>query len=232
MGKALARNHFLGTALLLSLLVHGFVAFVFPPFSHVSAVSPVEIISFDKTKRIEIEHRATVASHRSRPPVRIAVPPHPKQPPVLSSKRAPNGGTPPPAAVAEAAAPAPVTANLANGAVAPQRVAPGPRATATVDTVKTAATERHVAGGYMPFGASDPTPVLEPAALAGLQKLNVHVTLLIVVSDDGRTKSVTFNPPLGHDIEDQIQTLLASANWDPAYCGGGIPCESTTTIKL
>jgi hypothetical protein len=95
-----------------------------------------------------------------------------------------------------------------------------------------AAAQAHPVGGYMPFGAQEDDPVLDPHVLSALTGLNVAVTLTIVVGDDGRTKSVAFSPAVDPQIENEIRDLLANANWDPAYCGGGIPCEKSATIKL
>ena len=89
----------------------------------------------------------------------------------------------------------------------------------------------HAGGGFMPFGA-DADPVLDPKALGQLQALGLHVTLTVTVGDDGKTKSVNFHPPLDPQLEAQVRALLATANWDPAYCGGGVPCQKDTNITL
>ena len=234
MGKLTARN-LLGTALLGSLFLHAFGAYLLPPFSHIAALVPVETISFSPVKRIEIEHRAVVAS--SRPLAKTKVVRELKVPatPAPIAKAKPDShNSPPPAA------PPPATIQSSAQTVAkqsqtapPRPPQPTPHATSSADARDVAsATNRHIAGGYMPFGAAEPTPVLDPGARQQLVALNVHVTIVVVVSDDGRTKSVRFDPPLDKALEGQIQTLLASANWDPAYCGGGTPCEAAATIKL
>ena len=84
----------------------------------------------------------------------------------------------------------------------------------------------------MPFGADLPEPVLDPKARAELSRRfgGVHVTLIVTVGDDGRTKSVEFHPPLDARLQAEISALLAAANWDAAVCGGGIPCTGRTTI--
>jgi hypothetical protein len=87
-------------------------------------------------------------------------------------------------------------------------------------------------GGYLPFGAEQPTPVLDPAVRKQLDALDAHVTLVVTVGDDGRTTSVVFTPPIDASIENHIRALLADANWDPAVCGGGVSCEGQATIKL
>ncbi|MGA8533553.1 MAG: hypothetical protein WB615_05550, partial [Candidatus Tumulicola sp.] len=87
-------------------------------------------------------------------------------------------------------------------------------------------------GGYLPFGAEQPDPVLDPGILKQLGSLGVHVTLLVTVGDDGRTKDVIFQPDVDPRLESRIESLLADASWDPAVCGGGISCEGRATIKL
>jgi hypothetical protein len=83
----------------------------------------------------------------------------------------------------------------------------------------------------MPLGVSD-TPVLDPSVRKALLALGVHVRLTITVDSAGRTKNVAFQPPLDASVEEQIRTLLASASWDPAVCGGGMTCEGQATITL
>jgi len=84
----------------------------------------------------------------------------------------------------------------------------------------------------MPFGERETTPVLDPRVLHALRALAVHVTLEVTVGDDGRTRAIVFRPPLDPAVEAKIEALLANASWDPAYCGGGIPCTATATIAL
>jgi hypothetical protein len=65
-----------------------------------------------------------------------------------------------------------------------------------------------------------------------LDALGTHVTVLVMVGEDGRTESVYFDPPIDPQLENRIRTLLADATWDPAVCGGGVACEGRATIKL
>lgn len=234
MGNLTARNLLLA-ALLGSLFLHAFGAYLLPPFSHVAALVPVETISFSKIKRIEIEHRAVAASSRPLAKAKVLhelkVPATPA--PVAKLKPDSHASPPPPAPPAATLQSSAQTVAKESQTASPQPIQPTPRATASTDAHDMAtATHRHIAGGYMPFGAAEPTPVLDPGARQQLVALNVHVTIVVVVGDDGRTKSVRFDPPLDKALEGQIQTLLASANWDPAYCGGGTPCEAAATIKL
>ena len=101
---------------------------------------------------------------------------------------------------------------------------PAVRAVASLGTRK--------AGGYLPFGAEQPDPVLDPAVRKQLDALGAHVTLVVTVGDDGRTEDVVFDPPIDPQLETRIRSLLADASWDPAVCGGGVSCQAQTTIKL
>jgi hypothetical protein len=84
----------------------------------------------------------------------------------------------------------------------------------------------------MPFGAEQPVPVLDPVVLKQLTALGVHLTLTVTVGDDGKTKTVAFDPSIDDPMKSRIQGLLADASWDPAVCGGGVACEGTATIRL
>jgi len=230
LGRSFARDRLLGIALLISLVLHGTGALLMPELARVNAPVSIETVSFTKVKRVEITHKSAPMSHRSSP-VRIVKRFKPTAEPKAPIRLAKNAIATPPPDAAVAAAPAQTVAR--DVAVAsPHPPIPTPRATASVDARDVATqTVRQVAGGFMPFGADNP-PVLDPDARKQLVAMNVHVTIKVTVTDDGHTKSVSFDPPLGKALETQIQTLLAAANWDPAYCGGGIPCESQTTIKL
>ena len=111
-----------------------------------------------------------------------------------------------------------------NANAAPAASPPAARAVASVDA--------HRAGGYLPFGAEQPVPVLDPAVRKELDGLGVHVTLVVTVGDDGHTTNVVFQPPLDPQSENRIRSLLADASWDPAVCGGGVSCEAQATIRL
>ena len=106
---------------------------------------------------------------------------------------------------------------------------PNPQGTSAVAMAGAGRNDR---GGVSVFGAEQP-PVLDPRVKSALiQRFNVHVTLLITVGDDGRTKKIEFRPPLDAQTQRAIQTLLADASWDAAVCGGGVSCEGVATIKL
>ncbi len=113
--------------------------------------------------------------------------------------------------------------------VAPQAATPAPQSSVSDRVV--AGTGTNDRGGVLPFGAEQ-SPVLDPRVLAHLNALNVRVTLVVTVGDDGKTKSVAFHPPIDPKTEQRIQSILADADWDAAVCGGGVSCEGTATIKL
>ncbi|HET7813871.1 MAG TPA: hypothetical protein VFL13_05820 [Candidatus Baltobacteraceae bacterium] len=103
---------------------------------------------------------------------------------------------------------------------------------ASVDTRSVESSGASDRGGVMPLGENNP-PTLDPGVRDKLAKLiQTHVTLIVVVGEDGRTKSMKFTPPLDASTEEAMRTLLADAAWDPAVCGGGVSCEGTATIKL
>jgi hypothetical protein len=234
MGNLTARK-LLGVGLLGSLILHAVAASLVPPSTHVAALIPIETISFSKIKRIEIEHRAVAASNRPLATTKVVHQPKTPASPAPNSKPKPDAHASmrPPAPPASTLQSTAQTVAKESQTAPPQPNQPTPHATASADARQVAsATNRQIASGYMPFGAAEPTPVLDPGARQQLVALNIHVTIVVVVSDDGHTKSVRFDPPLDKALETQIQTLLASANWDPAYCGGGTPCEAAATIKL
>ncbi|HEY9181171.1 MAG TPA: hypothetical protein VIO32_10665 [Candidatus Baltobacteraceae bacterium] len=110
--------------------------------------------------------------------------------------------------------------------------APPPQPQATLASRAAAGSGSSDTGGAMPLDAYQP-PTLDPAVLAQLQKrVAVHVTLIVDVGEDGRTKEVQFQPPLDAQTETAIRTLLADANWDAAICGGGVSCAGKAEIKL
>ncbi|MDQ2991906.1 MAG: hypothetical protein M3R30_03665 [Candidatus Eremiobacteraeota bacterium] len=231
MGNLTLRN-LLAAALLGSLLLHGVGAYLVPKFAHLASLVAVETISFTQVKRIEITHLST-PPRPSTAKAKIVPDPHVAATPAPSAKRDDSKGTPPPAAPPASTLQVATQPVADNAKQSPQPPAPTPRATPSADVREPATTtNNHVASGFMPFGATAATPVLDPSARHQLEALNVHVTIVVIVGDDGRTKSVRFDPPIDKALEGQIQDLLASANWDPAYCGGGIPCEATATIRL
>lgn len=221
-------------ATLASVGIHALAALAIPALAWTaSAGAPVETISFAHVLRIHLTppraaqaRPRAVAPHRtSHPHITFAstvhlvatVPRRHASPAPIVATDAP--GAPAVAAVQQAGE----TNSNANG-VPNATPSPLERAVASTGT-------RHT-GGYLPFGAEQPDPVLDPNVLKQLDGLGVHVTLFVTVGDDGRTQEIVFEPPVDPQIEGRIRSLLADASWDPAVCGGGVSCAGRATIKL
>lgn len=249
------RNLLLRRALIASLCLHALVAWFIPTWTQneSSGLQPVETLSFAKLQRIRLErpkrtqslplavpktqHRAAQVSFTRVRAELTANKPKPAATRTPTPQNGPRG--------VMAAAPKFVRASMAPLAQAPnsapiatvsqrpiEHTSPNPQATVAQRTV---ASERGTSdtGGVMPFGADLKEPVLDPAVRTQLQKrFSVHVTLLVTVGDDGKTKHVDFQPPVDPEVERQIEAILADANWDAAVCGGGIACQGQATIRL
>lgn len=236
----LDRRQFLGRAILASLAIHALIALMIPALVQIAATQPLETITF-----VRITHVAAARAANPRPPSHPAAPKRIAQQVVAAvpkPKRAP-ATRPAPHAVASAvpvfraAAPprrAAVTASVTTTPTSAPHVAlPIPKATAAPAPVKESVPSEgaHIVTGYMPFGASD-QPALDANVHRQLAAMGIHVHLTVIVGDDGRTKHIDYRPPLDATQRAKIAALLANANWDPAYCGGGIPCQSTAEIDL
>jgi hypothetical protein len=223
----------MGIALAGSLILHAVCALLIPPLSNSPSLEPIETVSFARVRRVAITRHDVAARRAMARPTRVArITLAQKQPSPVRQQQAPQAVAQRPAAVAMSQAqrgnPSPHDAvgSVAQSSPMPQATAP---ATIRQETTPDSQT---VAGGFMPFGADEPDPVLDPKALKQLQALGVHVTLIVTVGDDGKTKYVAFHPPLDPQVEAQMRALLVAANWDPAYCGGGIPCQKDANITL
>jgi len=234
MGHAVVRNRLLYWALLASLTLHLLLVTLIPPLANLEGAQNIELLSFVRIQPVHIQTPRPHVEHAASAPVRapaahVAV------------------------AHAQARASRPIARTTASAQPRPEMAAPvvgavksGAAATSAgvvASNVSTAPSEtplpvpsegpsRQVVGGFMPLGAEEPIPVLDPSVQKALLALGVHVTLTITVDAAGHTRSVAFQPPLADDIEKQIRSLLASASWDPAVCGGGMTCEGQATIKL
>jgi hypothetical protein len=226
-------RRFLTAAVLVSLLVHGLVALGIPGMAWTeSTAAPFETISFVHIAHIEVaQHRAAHRAPRALAPEKSVAPAVHF---VTHHELAKTTGRRP------AVMPHAVTANRSTApTVAADSQAGSPTGTGT-DPPQPAATPAHAVstvgnhddGGYMPFGAEQPDPVLDPGIQKQLAALGVHVTLIVTVGEDGKTKNVVFQPVLASALEARIQSLLSDANWDPAVCGGGVACEAQATIHL
>src|SRR5579872_1954877 len=188
------RHRFLIEALLASLLIHLVVALLLPPLALVARRGPpVETLSFVHVPKVTIALRKPVIRQtRSTAPRRAAHPQvarHPSQQaaaPTRSIVRKPSH---------KGATVAPVVGELSAGTSASQ-TAPtaAPQATPTAAAARQVANRdtREAQGGYLPLGAMQPVPVLDPDVRKELVALGVHVTLTITVGEDGKTKSVAF----------------------------------------
>ncbi len=248
MERSWNRNSLLRRALIASLCLHALVALVLPTWERVQSTGPQPIttISFSKLLRIRIARPARAEAFIAKPAPSRERSPHVRLARVraeLSANRRiaarkpvpQNGAALAKRAASTIAAPAPsAAAKVALAVTASAQPAepvksPVPAAT----SADRSSANGSAAGGVMPFGADLKEPVLDPAVRTQLaSRFAVHVTLLVTVGEDGRTKRVLFQPPLDAQIERQIETLLADANWDAAVCGGGITCEGQAVIKL
>ncbi|MDQ2679675.1 MAG: hypothetical protein M3Y21_01440 [Candidatus Eremiobacteraeota bacterium] len=240
-------NRMLGWALLGSVFLHFCLALLWPALLSpaASVAEPIENISFARLSRMQITtpsptkrvvsepRRVAKAAPRKAPLHRGAV----RRSAVQHSLKRAQQNTPSVSEQATQVAAAPQapaqTTEIANAAppVATQTSAPPQRSAAPTQVVAQA--NGHDAGGVMPFGATLDTPVLDPRVKSALQaRFKLGVTVVVVVGDDGKTKSITFHPPQDPAVESQIRSMLASANWDPAVCGGGIACEKSAELKL
>lgn len=249
------RTQLLRRAFAASLVLHAFVAYVIPVWTRTLSAGdqPVETISFAHIARIRIERP------RNRQPVpKIAAPKTAHRDARVRFARvraeltknttarlprtpAPQAGPRGEIATApkrmKAIAQAPLVAQAAEQTPDAVSTQPAPESTpvarATAGDRDVASNGTHQTGGVMPFGASMNEPVLDPRVRQQLQsRIKVHVTLIVTVGDNGKTKNVVFDPPLDPSTERVITALLADANWDAAVCGGGIACEGETRIKL
>jgi hypothetical protein len=235
MGTSLvAKDRPLSIAIAASLALHLLLAFFMPSLVWLSSAgATIETITFVRVPRVTVETprpkiepaRATAPKHATVPHVAqvkpLAPAPHARR--LLSKPKSQQTEAP------VVSSQMSVASGSVGNAVDATPVAPS---TPAEHEVASAPAQRHEAGGYMPLGAEQPDPVLDPAVHRALAALAVHVTLLVTVGDDGRTKTVVFQPPLDAQTESKIQSMLADASWDPAVCGGGVPCEGHAVIKL
>ncbi len=233
MGATLGPNRLLYRAILLSLALHLVIALFFPALATLEGNGPsIETISFVHAIRISVLRARPVAhEHPAAAPVKAPVPQ--VQPQHRSTSRPAEHAPSQPARLSGAPV---VAVEPRKGSAVSQVVeasAPPAAVTATPQAATVASNETHEdTGGYMPLGAQEPAPVLDPAIRKSLAALGIHTTLTIDVDENGKTKNVTFSPPVDANIENQIRALLASAHWDPAFCGAGVACEAQATIKL
>ncbi|MHB8145699.1 MAG: hypothetical protein ACYDGM_00355 [Vulcanimicrobiaceae bacterium] len=226
------RRRPLEAAVLASLLLHGTAALFVPAVVASSSDRTIKTLAFAPIERIAIETPAKpVHSRASKATVLVPTPARIPRPARTTPRRnVTHRAAQRPSRIRPA-----IAAPVAEAAVQPAMPAGtgAPQATPTPQPVaKIASVARDAVVGYLPLGAEERDPVLDPGVFKKLAALGVRVTLLVTVGDDGHTKRVVFQPPLDAATEANIIALLATARWDPSVCGGGIPCQGRATIKL
>ena len=224
----------MGRALLASTGLHALAAVLIPALAFTMTSSmPVETITFTRVAHIEIER-----PQPPRPQPRAVAPNRSPFKAISEATRmelartTPHRVSSPPPATAYRASTAPVVAAVPRAGNGNTEGDAAPQATALPQTRSVSSTVGRDTGGYLPFGAQQPDPVLDPGVRKQLSALGVHVTLVVIVGEDGRTKNVSIPPNVDPQLQSRIQSLLSDASWDPAVCGGGIACEGQATIKL
>lgn len=217
-----------------SIIIHVLAALSIPALAWTISDNPsIETVSFTKILRVQIVHpppkpalrpRATAPEHHITPSVNFT-----NKVVVVKLHSSPQASHVP---IATNAPAAPAVSNVAQAGAANGSGAAAPVVTPSPASRAVASENTRQVGGYLPFGAEQPTPVLDPTVRKQLDALGTHVTLVVTVGDDGHTTNVVFQPPLDPQTESKIRSLLADANWDPAVCGGGVACEAQATIKL
>lgn len=224
----------MGGATVASVAIHVAVALAIPALAWTaSTMAPVETISFKHILHIQ------VVPPRAPPPPPRAVAPHVNIKPSINFANrvhvvaaVPRRHAAPTQIVASNAPAAPAAGAVQRAGTGTSESNAVPNVTPSPASRAVASVGRHQVGGYLPFGAEQPDPVLDPNVRKQLDAFGVHVTVLVMVGEDGRTESVFFDPSIDPQIENRIRTLLADASWDPAVCGGGVACEGRATIKL
>ncbi|HEX4012670.1 MAG TPA: hypothetical protein VHX17_02135 [Candidatus Cybelea sp.] len=216
-----------------SVVIHCLVALAIPALAFTVADTPaVETVSFTHILHVQI-----VRPQRPMPRPRAAAP-HFKATPTIDPTHKVTlvklqlrgrSAKAPPATNAPAA---PTVAAVAHAGDSASHGTTEPVSTASPQVREVASENARPAGGYLPFGAEQPTPVLDPQVRKQLDSLGAHVTLVVTVGDDGKMTNLVFTPPVDSQTETKIRSLLADASWDPAVCGGGVSCEGQATIKL
>jgi len=242
-------------ALLLSLGLHTVAALLFPTLatSPKPSAQTLTTISYQRAVRIALQSRPAPAQ---RPPtvrareltvprvvVRHAAAPTHKAPSTKPRPHAIVKPTPGMTKTTRAFALGTPTASPVPQSPAPVAHAkrPAPSTAAPSAAPASSSKERHevpnaqgsgTRSGIGMFGEVQDPALAKPVMDQLLRRFKVNVTLVVTVGDDGKTKQIEFRPPVTAAVENQIRTLLADANWDPALCGGGIACEGKATIKL
>lgn len=235
MAEAAGARRRMEKASLASVGVHVLVALAIPALAWTASTStPVETVSFMHIMRIAVVPRP-------RPPApapRAVAPRHNVKPTITFANHihmvaaAPQRHAPHTPVVATNAPAAPAVGAVTQAGTGAAAAVSAPDTTPSPEVRAVSSTGTHRDGGYLPFGAQQPDPVLATAALKQLGALGAHVTLFVTVDEEGRTENIVFQPSIDPQLEARIRELLADASWDPAVCGGGVACEGRATIKL
>ena len=223
----------MGRALLVSFGLHACALALIPALAWLpTPESTVETVTFTHVAHIEIVPRTR------RPQPRPMAPHHRSAVVISEAERVELArvshrpvASPPPSSVYRVSS-APVVAAAPRPGHGTAPVVSAPQASATPAPREVSSIVGRNVGGTLPFGAEQPDPVLDPGVRKELAALGVHVTLVVTVGDNGKTKSVEFQPAVDPPTQTRIEALLADASWDPAVCGGGISCEGRATIRL
>jgi len=216
-----------------SVFIHCLVALAIPALAWTAADTPaVETVSFTHILHVQI-----VRLQKPVPRPHAAAP-HFKATPTIDFThkvtvvRLHQGAHSSKVPIATNAPAAPSVSAVAQAGESTSHGTSAPISTASPQVRNVASENARPAGGYLPFGAEQPTPVLDPDVRKQLDALGTHVTLIVTVGDDGKMTNLVFTPPVDSQTETKIRSLLADASWDPAVCGGGVACEGQATIKL
>jgi hypothetical protein len=221
-------------ATLASVGLHVLAALMIPALAWTTgSTSPVETVSFAHILHVRITPPRT-----PHPPPRAVAPRHqPKATvnfanPVRLAATKPHPHALKETMVASAAPAAPSYGDVQRAGAGTSNSKAVPNASPSPAVRAVASVGARQNGGYLPFGAEQPDPVLDPGVRKQLDALGAHVTLVVIVGEDGHTESITFDPPVDPQLESRIRSMLADADWDPAVCGGGVACQGQATIKL
>jgi hypothetical protein len=220
-------------ATLASMGLHVLAALAIPALAWTTSTNAsVETISFTRVLHIQIVHPRPQQRPRAVAPHRSVTPQISYASTVHLIATSPHRNASPAPVIATNAPAAPAVAEVQRAGTASTNGDAAPDATPSPLARSVASAGTHQTGGYLPFGAEQPVPVLDPNVRHQLDALGVHTTLFVTVGDDGRTQTIVFQPPIDPQIENHIRSLLADANWDPAVCGAGVSCQGQATIKL
>ena len=234
MAAAMGAQARMGRATLGSVGIHLLAALAIPALAWTASTDPpVETVSFTRILHVEI-----TPPQKAAPPPRAVAPQHAiktavtfvRHVPTSRDVLRPHASTEPP--VATNAPGAPSVSTVAEAGTGTANGAGVPQATTSPEAHAVSSLGARRDGGYLPFGAQQPDPVLDANVRKSLEALGVRVTIVVAVDENGRTENVAFQPSLDPSLEARIRSMLADASWDPAVCGGGVACEGRATIVL